>query len=331
VYRRKGLEARRHGHALWGKAQINVTHELASMPYMPTPFLLRDKFAGLARLGVEGIMCCWIFGGYPGVGAEQANAMMWEPFGLAEKALLDCAAGVYGRKAALPVVKAWRLFSRGYAHYPFDRGLYAHVLNDSPSHPFFFPPLRQPEGDNWRRKLSPRGDILTWCWSFTPEVTARCYRTILKSWDRAVALLRRAIRLTPPHLGREAERDLRLCEAIGIHFRSGLNYVRFIRLRDRLPDAGWPEWPKDLAERYALPPARGEARIRRILADMRQVIADEERLVASYLPMVEADSRLGYHSEGGYRFRPKDLRAKLRQLRRVRDLEIPRYERRVLG
>jgi len=331
VYRRKARAAKAAGHALWGKIQINVTHELCSMPYMPVPFLLRDKFAGLARAGVKGLMCCWIFGGYPGVGSQQASAMMWEPFGDADKALLDCAAGIYGEKAAPQVVKAWRLFSRGYENYPFDRGLYSQPLNSSPAHPFYFHPVRRFEGDNWRRKVAPRGDILQWTWRFTPETTARCYEAVLRDWDRAAAILKRVMRRVPEHFLREARRDLSVCEAIGVHFRSGLNFVRFIRLRDRLPDLpGATEWPEGTPERLIPQVTTSQPQLRQILGRIKTIVRAEAELVASYIPLVEEDSRLGYHSEGGYRFRPKHLRAKLDQLARVLNKQIPAYEARVL-
>jgi len=330
LYRKKARRARKHGHCLWAKAQINVTHELASMPYMPVPFLLRDKFAGLARAGVEGIMCCWIFGGYPGVGSKQASAMMWRPFGDARKALLDCAADIYGERAAPLVVKAWKLFSRGYRKYPFDRGLYSHVLNSSPAHPFYFRPVRRFERANWTQKIEPYGDILQWCVHLAPELTALCYEEILADWDKALAILKRALRSAPGPLRAEAQRDVNVCEAIGVHFRSGMNYIRFIRLRDRLPRLGGAsKWPKRTPERLIPPVTRDAREIEGILREMKKIVADEAKLVADYLPVAESDSRLGYHSEGGYRYRPKHLRAKLEQLRRVLEAQIPAYEKRL--
>ena len=331
LFRKKARHAKKHGHYLWGKAQINVTHELASMPYMPVPFLLREKFAGLALAGVSGIMCCWIFGGYPGVGSKQANAMMWEPFGEGRKALLDCAAEIYGEKAAPVVVKAWEQFSRGYRKYPFDRGLYSHVLNSSPAHPFYFKPVRRFERANWLIAGGMRGDILQWCGHLMPEQTVRCYEALLRDWDKAMSTLKKAMGLVPRALRAEARRDVNVCEAIRVHFRSGANYVRFIRLRDRLPNLGGRSaWPEHTPEKLILPVTTDPRKIRGIVSQMKQIIRDEERLVRAYLPVAESDSRLGYHSEGGYRTRPKDLRAKLGQIRRVLDSQIPAYERRVL-
>lgn len=330
-FRRKGRQARATGHRqLWGKVQINVTHEMASMPYMPVPYLLRDKFAGLARMGVEGIMCCWIFGSFPGIGSRQANAMMWEPFGDTRRALLECAAAIYGDRAAPLVVRAWNFFSRGYAMYPFD-GVYIHVLNDAPAHPFFFPPVRRPERANWQQALGTFGDILRWCHRFSPEVHVKSYAYILRYWERGMAILRKALSLVPKHLRAQVKADMRVCEAIGIHFRSSLNFVRFIRLRDRLPGFSALPWPEGYQPVYPLQPVKTEGQARTILAAIRTILREEKALVKSYLPLVEHDSRLGYHSEGGYRFRPKDLHAKLRQLKRVLEVEIPGYEKKFLS
>lgn len=332
AFRAKALRAQRHGNAAWAKVQINVTHELAAMPYMPVPFLLRDKFAGLARARVEGLMCCWIFGGYPGVGARLANEMMWNPFDDPARTLHECAAGLYGEDAAPLVVKAWRCFSRGYGKYPFDRGLYSHPLNDSPAHPFHFRPVHRRERSNWTLRKEPFGDMLSWCVHLSPEATCRCYEQVLKPWDEGLALLRAALKRTPAALRHEARRDLAVCEAIGHHFRSGLHLVRFLRLRDRLPGLGGRRAPTpDVAAGWPLGVTHDPARIGRILAEIKDVLCAERALVAACLPYVQEDSRIGYHSEGGYRYRPGDLRTKLRQLDRVLEKDIPAYEARVLG
>ena len=326
AFRAKALRAQRHGNAAWAKVQINVTHELAAMPYVPVPFLLRDKFAGLARARVEGLMCCWIFGGYPGVGARLATEMMWDPFGNPARTLLECAAGLYGRDAAPLVVKAWRCFSRGYGKYPFDRGLYSHPLNDSPAHPFHFRRVRRRERPNWTLRKEPFGDILNWCVHLSPEATCRCYEQVLKPWDEGLALLREALKLTPAPLRREARRDLGVCEAVARHVRSGLHLVRFLRLRDRLPGSGRAKaFPPGVQDPWPVPVERSPGRIRAVIAGMERIVRAERELVTACLPLVEADSRIGYHSEGGYRYRPRDLRAKLKQLDRVLTRDIPDY------
>jgi hypothetical protein len=326
AFRAKALRAQRRGNAAWAKAQINVTHELAAMPYMPVPFLLRDKFAGLARAKVEGLMCCWIFGGYPGVGARLANEMMWDPCGGPARALRECAAGLYGEEAAPQVVEAWRRFSRGYRRYPFDRGLYSHPLNDSPAHPFHFRPVRRRERPNWTLLKEPFGDMLTWCVHLSPEDTCRSYEQVLKHWDEGLALLRKAARRAPAALRREARRDLGICEAIGLHFRSGLHLVRFLRLRDRLPGLGGAKaLPPGAQDPWPVEVERDPRRIRAAIAEMERIARAERELVAAGLPLVEADSRIGYHSEGGYRYRPRDLRAKLKQLDRLLTRDIPDY------
>lgn len=328
AFRRKARHAQRCKHPAWAKVQINVTHELASMPYMPVPFLLRDKFAGLTRAGVQGAMCCWIFGGYPGVGARLANAMMWDPFGNVARTLRESAAGLYGEDAASMVVAAWRLFSKGYRHYPFDRGLYAHPLNDAPAHPFHFRPVWRQERANWTLRKEPFGDRLQWCIHLSPEATCRCYEAMLKPWEAGLALLRRAIHRTPPRQVEEARRDLNVCAAIGVHLRSGWHLVRFLRLRDRLPALGARRaMPENIPDPWPVAVTQDRRQIRRLLAGMRRILRAERALVEAYLPMAESDSRLGYHSEGGYRYRPGDLRAKLRQLDRVLTVEIPQYER----
>lgn len=329
VFCKKAIAAQGLGHALWGKVQINVTHELASMPYIPVPHLLHKKFAGLARTGVEGILSCWIFGSYPGVGARMAGAMMWTPLGNPQQTLLDLAAGLYGRRAAPAVVQAWRHFSRGYAMYPFD-GVYSHVFNDAPAHPFYFLPVRRHERTNWLSARGAFGDILNWCRQFSPEITVQCLEALLAEWDQGLALINKALTTGPARLRREAERDRDVCEAIGVHFRSGLHFIRFIRLRDRLPGLGgvvaWPH--PDYQKIYGQPLAKTSADIRKIIKEIRAIVGAEYKMVSDYLPMCRRDSRLGFHSEGGYRFHPRDLTMKLRQLRHMLMVTIPRYENR---
>lgn len=322
--------AHKAGHDSWSKVQVNVTHELASLPYVPVPFLLGRKFKGLAEARTQGLMTCWIFGGYPGPGAAYASAMMWQPHANHRRVLLQCAASIYGAAAAEDVVRAWRAFSDGYAHYPFDRGLYSHVLNAAPAHPFYFMPVNRIERSNWRLKKDPFGDILHWCVAFSPEVTARCYERMLEHWDKGMAILRSVMRRVPPAMRDGARKDMGVCEAAGIHVRSGLQFVRFIRMRDRLPgraaDFSQPKLQR-VRETLQLPLAQSVEEINELLDAMSQIVKDEKRLVQHYIPLVEADSRLGYHSEGDYRFRPADLRRKVRQLDGVLHSQIPRYRR----
>jgi hypothetical protein len=106
-------------------------------------------------------------------------------------------------------------------------------------------------------------------------------------------------------------KDIGIAAALGLQFQSGCNILQFYSRREQLADARKP------AERRA------------ILLKMKGIVRSEIRTSAALLPLAEADSRLGFHSEAeGYKYFPALIRWRIRQLQRLLKCEFPSVERR---
>ncbi|MCL1856396.1 MAG: hypothetical protein FWF84_01965, partial [Kiritimatiellaeota bacterium] len=88
--------------------------------------------------------------------------------------------------------------------------------------------------------------------------------------------------------GNEAEKELGMFRAQAIHFASCANQAEFIMARDR-------------GDRDA----------------MRRLAADEMALAQELLPLVLADSRIGYESSNQYFYTPYDLVEKIINCRQI--------------
>ncbi len=58
--------AKRKGHKIWAKVQLNASWECSAVPYVPTFSLMTEHVRRLKDLGVEGLMLGWSLGGYVG-------------------------------------------------------------------------------------------------------------------------------------------------------------------------------------------------------------------------------------------------------------------------
>lgn len=69
-----------NGAPLYAKLQICASHELATVPYVPVPGILYDKYKEMHRLGVTGAVYCWFFGNYPSLMNKAASELGFLPF-----------------------------------------------------------------------------------------------------------------------------------------------------------------------------------------------------------------------------------------------------------
>ncbi len=65
LFRKTAEAAKKYGKIMYAKTQVCSSHEVATVPYIPTPGLIFDKWKGMHELGVTGVMECWYFGNYP--------------------------------------------------------------------------------------------------------------------------------------------------------------------------------------------------------------------------------------------------------------------------
>lgn len=281
---------------LAAKIQVGCSHEVATVPFVPVPGLLYQKYAAMRRAGCRHVMQCWYFGNYPGVMNQAAGALAFHPFGGSEEEfLLQLAQPHWGAQAAT-VARAWKLFSAAYAHYPLANNIqYYGPMQFGPVWPLHLQVRLLPLAPTWKPDFPPSGDTIGECLiNHTLEEALLLSERMADTWDEGVNLLRQ---IAPAVAGdRERERDIGVAAALGLQFRSAARIFRFYLRRRQLHGRHCPD-------RAAL------------LADMRQLVLDEQAGSAALSHLAAADSRLGFHSEAeAHLYSPARLHWRIAQL-----------------
>ncbi len=107
--------AKKLGHRIWAKVQVNNSWECSAVPYMPVFDLMTQHIKNLKQLGVEGFMLGWSLGGYPGGALPLCNLVCSQD----EADENGWYQAVY--EADAPAVQsAVRAFGEAFAEFPFS-------------------------------------------------------------------------------------------------------------------------------------------------------------------------------------------------------------------
>lgn len=293
--------AMRRGTRMFAKLQVACSHEVASVPYVPVPGILHQKYKAMHKLGVSGAMLCWFFGNYPSLMNKAASELSFAPFPRSESNfLLSLARRDWGAQASR-VARAWSCFRRGYEQYPHTAlfGYYG-PMHDGPTWPLHLIPANAVLAPTWQICYPPSGDRVgeaigtshTW-----KEALILC-KGITREWRRGIRLLEPILR--KKSLSKEQRRDIGVARALDIQFRSGYNILHFYALREQLVGR----------RRLALRARLG------LLEKMRAIVREELANDPKLLELARSDPRLGFHSEAeGYKYYPERIKWRMRQLR----------------
>ncbi len=310
LFRDCAQAARAKGTTVYAKIMAGCSHELASVPYIPVPRNLYQRFQGMHALGVSGALQNWGSGNDPSLMNRAAGDLAFAPLPDTEAAFLDRQARRDWGIHAPTVVRAWKHFSAAYAHYPVSIGFsYFGPMHNGPVWPLYLEPRGLKLGGNWRPD-SPGGDIIGNCTGYhtLSEIITLCTR-MRDRWGRGVRLLEA---LHPTAIGnRERQRQIDLARVLELHFESGVNILTFYALRERL--------------------AHSCGNKRRTLLDtMRTLVRREIEVDRLLLPLVERNPRLGYCPEAGaFKYFPELIRWRMRELKTLLAKEFPRVARRL--
>ena len=307
LFEETAKEAARSGKRMYMKTQVCCSHEVASVPYVPVPGLVFDKYRAARGLGVEGVMQCWYFGNYPSLMSKAAGELAFEEnFEDKRGFLLRLAGSIAGRSRAEALAAAWESFEAGYREYP---------LNIMFS---YYGPMH--DGPVWALQLKPKNFSLPRSWqTLDPTDGDRIGECLLEghTLTEAVTLTGRMARCWRAGCARlkeaacpETEEQLSVAEALDLIFSSGHDILRFYRMRERLGTM------------------KGDPL--RILNGMRRIVKSEIRRSERLSLLCEKDGRLGYHSEGeGYKYFPKKLSWRADRLNKLLETEFPETESRI--
>jgi len=289
------LEENKH---MFAKMQVCCSHELATVPYIPAPGILFDKYAAAVKYGVEGVMQCWYFGNYPSLMSKAAGELSFmEDFSEKDRFLTHLAGIYYGSQAG-KAVEAWKHFEEGYKRYPVNIMFsYYGPMHDSVVWELALLPKDTALPRTWQLMDKPDGDRIGECLQSGHTLSEAVELTdhMAQQWKIGVQCL-------PENTPAEQRT---VAQALELLLSSGNRILRFYALREKL--------------------ALGQGNAEALLDEMETIVDAEIRSSEAMTVLCRQDSRLGYHSEAeGFKFFPEKLTSRIGRLQKLKAEEFPR-------
>lgn len=310
LFRKTAEAAKKYGKIMYAKTQVCSSHEVATVPYIPAPGLIFEKWKGMHELGVTGVMECWYFGNYPSLMAKAAGELSFcHDFSDKEAFLRDLAAIYWGNSRAAQIAEVWECFTESYKGTPLNI-MYSYY---GPNH----------DGVTWELQLEPKNFSMPRSWYSTDKPDGDRFDECMQGGHNAEEIEILAARMTelwkkgmeifdsiPEEGGYITEEQRSVAKALDILFESGHNIARFYMLREKM---GWQE--VDAAE---------------TLKEMRRIVEREIEIRREMVEVNRKDMRLGYHSEAeNYKFFPEKIEYSIPKLEELLETEFPRVQERI--
>ncbi len=296
--------AKASGKRSYAKMQVCTSHEMATVPYIPAPGILFDKYKEARALGVSGIMECWYFGNYPSLMNRASTELSYlEDFSDKSAFVRELASRLYGESKADAIGRAWEEFERGYRNCPTNIMFsYYGPMHDGIAWELSPIPKNNALSRSWLLLDVPDGDRIGECLfqGHTLDEAITLADRMSESWSRGVEMLPMS-----------DDDEHRVCsEAIGLLMKSGRNILAFYRLREAL--------------------GTESADALTTLAEMETIVYNEIESSEKMIRLCELDPRIGYHSEAeGFKFFPEKLKARIEKLRRLFDTDFKEIRERI--
>jgi hypothetical protein len=307
------------------------TWDLGVVPYEPIPYQWALRHAALRQAqrewGLSGLMESHHYGWWPSFVAELAKWNYWTPSPPAEETLRAMARRDFGAGAP-HALAAWQEWSEAIQHYVATGHDQYGPFRVGPSYPLVFQePAELPSawfamqgariartsyapgmGRNAQLPEDLRLDVPT-----RVAFETRSLERLVAQWRWGCEHLQQAVALAPARNQTDARRMLGLGEFILRSIQTAVHTKQWWTLKQRVFGAG------------ASPAAAGE--VPALLEEMAALAEREIANAEAAIPLVRADSRLGWEPSMDYMTDEAHLRWKIAHVRRVLDHEIPTYRR----
>ena len=303
------------------------TWDCGMMPYLPVPQQWFKRFRGLLeaheKWGLTGIMDSHHFGWFPGPIEECARWCFNTPSADPDEILRKIAVRDFGPEAAELVIRGWQKWSDAVASYTPGFGDQCGPLRVGPSYPFIFYPVLYPFAEQNMHfpfaEYAFRGERYLNTLYKPEHVEGHTFigrrlredlkimPAALKIWQEGDALMDQALEKVPGHKKEAAERQIGIGKFFGHVLRTMIGIKRWYLANRRL------EVTEDFAEANA------------ILDEMTAILEEEKKNVRETIPIVEADSSLGWEPTLEYACDREHLEWKLGKLDSVINYTIPNY------
>lgn len=296
------------GKEVYAKMQVCCSHEVASVPYVPVPGLIYDKFTRAKALGVTGILESWYFGNYPCLMSKAAGMLSTdEAYENKEAFLLALAKIYFPKQSAEKAVVAWTWFEKAYTQCPVN------IMFS------YYGPLH--DGIVWDLALKPRNFSPPRSWQLSDKTDGDRVGEFLfggHTLAEATQLLCQMDALWKK--GMEAfseitewgdgQEQLVVAKAMELLISSCKNVLQFYSLRQSL--------------------GYGEDGATSLLDALEEIVRAQIENCKKMIPLCEQDNRLGFHSEAeGFKFFPEKLRYTASRLETLLKTEFPEIRARI--
>lgn len=302
-------ENRPRGVKTYAKLQVCSSHEISTVPYVPVPGLLYDKYKALRENGVSGVLQCWYFGNYPCIMNKSACELSFEPFFDTKEEFLDYIGKTYFGEDYATSREAYSLFEAGYSQFPVSVSFeWYGPMQDSPVAPLRLLPIDLHMPETWVAKSMPGGDRIGEAIrdGHTLDEILALLSEMSEKWKRGAEKFSEI----NSHDKRARTEQQSVASAIAVLFDSGYNVTKFYALRHKLGILDGD-------------PAK-------LLSEMRGIVDSEIENSRKLIELCKRDSRLGYHSEAnGYKFFPEKLLWRIGELEKLLVTEFPYVEGRI--
>jgi cephalosporin-C deacetylase-like acetyl esterase len=271
--------ARAQGLRVMAKTEHAVSQEFIFVPYIPCMEQWYRRIAKIREYDLGGFFANWDHYGYtPSRPALLINRMAFDPAPLQGELLRELALRDFGPAATPFALRAWHDYSEGILEYPYSDAVarYPGPIQKGPSNPFFIDPSIK----NFGKSRSWQNDF-KWTKPWGPEITSKYLQQVEDWFEKGNSELEAALKGTPQGYDAEIEGELRIGQTLATSVRSDLNLIKWLEARAAYYSSN------SLASRKAA------------LNKMETVALAERSNAQQILPDLDADTRLGYASEGG--------------------------------
>lgn len=296
--------AKKYGKTMFAKLQVCTSHEIGSVPYIPVPGILFDKYKKCYEYDVRGVMQCWYSGNYSCMMSKMAGDLSFcEDFSDKEATLLELASKYYGKSRAGKIVKAWDLFEKAYKNYPINILFsYYGPMHDSIAWKLALDPKDKELPRSWFTVDALDGDRISDCLGYghTLDEVIELADKMKTLWNEGLVYLSDL----------EDDELVYVSKAIGVLFESGYNILRFYSLREEL--------------------AHGKKEKISVLDEMESIVNTEIENSRKMIELCKKDNRLGYHGEAdGFKFFPEKIEERICHLLKLKETEFSAVRERI--
>ena len=292
-----------------------LTWDIGVVPYLPVPYQWRKRYDALLeaheKWGLRGLMESHHYGWWPSFVSELAKWAYWRPAVDLDHIMAQIARRDFGRKGAPAALEAWRKWSEAICRYvPTNEDQYG-PFRVGPSYPLVFQDddVEFPSASyahfgsrilKTRYRSHAPGDV---------EAEIALFQEMFDLWREGLEHMETAVSATPPMKLADAMRMRLLGEFILCCVQTTLHVKRWYLLNRQLRNSS------DIREK------------KRLLDDMIALAQAEIRNAEAAMPLVEADSRLGWEPSMEYMTDIEHLEWKIAQVKQVIESTIPAFRK----